>query len=244
MAEKFAVREIQRSRRDAGVTGWRFARYVVCDICGDLLRRIDLMRVDDRAESLRQRARHAVPLLRIEIVVGGVGEIGKVAVGDAVKFFADDVGGEAGAEEGAVEGGEFFLVDGAAKVGEAALEAGADESGFVGVGEDGGEGGVDVNVGDAATAEFTSDAETSLAAGLGVVAGVFEGVTGVVEVVEFAETGDHWRDEVFSFGAALEIFFHFMDGESAAHEGALSGHVELVFGAEFANGGAEGHDEI
>ena len=42
----------------------------------------------------------------------------------------------------AVQRGDFVLVDGAAKVGEAAFEARADERGFVGFGEDGIERGI------------------------------------------------------------------------------------------------------
>jgi hypothetical protein len=115
--------------------------------------------------------------------VGDVGEIGEIAVGYAFEFFADYVGGETGAEQGTIEGGDFFLVDGAAEVREAAFKAGADESGFVCVGENCGESGIDVNVGNASAAEFARDAEAPLAAGLRVVAGVFEGVASVVEIV-------------------------------------------------------------
>jgi hypothetical protein len=124
---------------------------------------------------------------------------------------ADYVGGKAGAEESAIEGGEFFFVDGAAKLGELALETGADKRGFVGIGEGGGESGFDVAVGDAASAEFAGDPETPLAAGLGVMAGEFAGVAGVVEVIVFAEARDDGRDEVFIFGAALEVLLHFVD---------------------------------
>ena len=37
----------------------------------------------------------------------------------------------------------------------------------------------------------------------------------------------------FFLGAALKVLLHFMNREGTAHEGALGGHVELIFGAEF-----------
>ena len=169
------------------------------------------------------------------------GKFGEVAVGDAFQLGADYVRGETGAEKIAVEGGDFFLVEGAAEMGEAAGEARADERGFVGFGEDGIHRGFDVAVGDTACAQFASDAETSLAAKLGVLRGVVQSVLGVVEIVEFAEARDYGGDEVFIFGAALEMFFHFGDGMGAAHQGALRGHVELGFGEELAGGLTRAH---
>ena len=83
--------------------------------------------------------------------------------------------------------------------------------------------------------------KTSLAAKFGVLRSVVQGVFGVVEVVEFAEACDYGGDQVFIFGAALEMFFHFRDGVGAAHQGALRGHVELGFGEEFAGGCAGAH---
>ena len=152
---------------------------------------------------------------------------------DATEFFADNIGRETGAEEHSIERGDFLFVEGAAQVREATFEALADKYGFVGISEDGGEGGIDMFVGYATASEFACDAEAALAAGLRVVTSVFEGVASVVEVVQFAQAGDHGRDEFFFLGATLEILLHFMDREGAAHESALSGHVELVFGTKF-----------
>jgi hypothetical protein len=115
-------------------------------------------------------------------------------VGDAAEFGADCVGGEAGPEEAAIKGSDFALVEGAAQVGEASLDADANERGFVGFGEDGFEGGFDVLIGNAAGAKFAGDTEASLAAQFGVLVGVVQGVARVVEVVKFAESGDDRRD--------------------------------------------------
>ena len=114
-----------------------------------------------------------------------------------------------------------------------AFQARTHERGFVRFGEDGVEGRIDVAIGDAAGAKFTRDAKTSLAAGLGVLACVIESVAGVIEVVLLAETGDHRRDKACIFRAELKVLAHFMDGVRAAHKGAESSGVELLFGGEF-----------
>jgi len=164
------------------------------------------------------------------------GRIGEIAGGDAAELGADDVGGEAGAEKRAIERGELASIERAADVREAALEARADEHGFVCLGEDGVKGGFDVAVGDAARAQLAGDAKASLAAGLRVLAGVVEGVAGVVEIFMLAQPGDDGRDEFEVFGAAVEVFAHFMDGVRAAHERAERGGVKLLLGREFARG--------
>ena len=98
----------------------------------------------------------------------------------------------------------------------------------------GGERCIDVLIGNTATSKLACDAETALATGLPVMTGIFKGVASIVEVVQFAQAGDDGRNQLLFFGAALEILLHFVDREGAAHEGALGGHIELVFGAEFA----------
>ena len=75
-----------------------------------------------------------------------------------------------------------------------ALEAGADGCGFVSLREDGVERGFDVAIGNAAGAELAGNAEAPLAARVGVLAGVIEGVAGVVEIVLFAQARDHAID--------------------------------------------------
>ena len=121
------------------------------------------------------------------------------------------------------------------------LEPGADRCGFVGLREDGFEGRIDVVIGNAAGAEFAGDAETSLAAGIGVLARVVEGVAGVVEVALFAEAGDHAINVSFVFGAASEILAHFVDGVRAAHQGAKGGGVKLLLAGDFARRRAGAH---
>src|ERR1700727_2579464 len=83
------------------------------------------------------------------------------------------------------------LVERAADVREFAFDAGADGGGFVGLGENGIERGVDAAVGHAAGAQLAGDAETALPAKLRVLAGEFGGEAGVVEIVELAESSDH-----------------------------------------------------
>jgi hypothetical protein len=151
-----------------------------------------------------------------------------------VEFAADGVGGEAGAQERAIEGGDFVVGDFASGELEFALDAEADD-GALGFGVGGfGEGGFDVGVGDAAGAEVAGDAVLALAADFGALAGELSGVTGVVDHAVFAETGEDDLGEEFAGGAALEEFFHFGDGMRAAHEGALGGFVEFGFGVELA----------
>jgi hypothetical protein len=168
------------------------------------------------------------------LVVGGCREVGEIAASDAPKFFADNVGGETGAEKHAVKRGDFPLVECAAQVREAALETCADEHGFVCIREHGGNRSVDVHVGNSTASKFAYYAEAALAAGLRVMPSVFEGIASVVKVIELAEAREDRRDQVFIFGAAFEVLLHFVDRIGTAHEGALGGHVELVLGAEFA----------
>ena len=170
-------------------------------------------------------------------IVGGIVGVGDFGVGDGVEFAADGVGGEAGAEEGAIEGGDLAVRDVAAGEFEFALDAEADGV-ALGCGVGGfGDGGFDVGVGDAASAEVAGDAEFALAADFGALAGKLFGVAGIVDQAVFAEAGEDDLGEEFAGGAALEEFFHFGDGVGAAHEGALSGFVEFGFGVELAGFG-------
>lgn len=158
-------------------------------------------------------------------------KLGEIGVGDFIQFGTDDVGGEAGGEEAAVKRGELAPVKRRAEVGEAAPEASANERSFVGFGENGCERGVNVLGGNAASAEFAGDAEASVVR-VDAALRVIEGVASVVEVTEFAEAGDDARDQRFIFGAAGEVRAHFVDGVSAAHQGALGGEIELLLGRE------------
>jgi len=174
------------------------------------------------------------------IGIRGVRNIGEIAARDRAEFGADYIGGKAGREQAAIEGGEFAPVERAAEAGEAALEAGADEGGFVGFGEDGVERGFDVGVGDAAGAEFAGDAEAA-AVGMDAAAGEVEGVADVIEIVELAKARDDGGDEFYIFGAAFEIGAHVVERVGAAHKRALRGKVKLVLGREFRGRGAGTH---
>jgi len=161
----------------------------------------------------------------LELVKRCVGKVGEVAVGDTFELGANDVRRKPRGEEAAVERSEFALVELAAKVREPALEAGADERGFVGLRENGVERGFDVAVGDAAAAEVASDAIASLTAHPGVVTGEFEGVARVVEIIQLTQARDHRGNQVFALGAAFEVLLHLVDRVRAAHQGALRGHI-------------------
>src|ERR1700722_17626861 len=85
---------------------------------------------------------------------GGIGEIGEVTFGDAAKLGTDYVGRKAGAQQAAIQGSDFALIERAAKVCETAFQARTDQRGFVRFGKDGFEGRVDVAVWDATGAKF------------------------------------------------------------------------------------------
>lgn len=108
----------------------------------------------------------------------------------------------------------------------------------VGVGFDGG---LNVGVGDAAGAEIARDAEFSLAADFGALAGELLGVARVVELAVFFHAGHDDLGEKFVGGATVEEALHFFYGVRAAHQGAQGDVVELLLGVDF-SGGSE-HDE-
>lgn len=104
---------------------------------------------------------------------------------------------------------------------------------FVGGGFDGG---LNVGVGDTAGTEVAGDAEFSLAADFGALAGELLGVAGVVELaVFFHAREDDLREELVR-SAAVEQALHFFYGVGAAHQGAEGDVVEFLFGVDFAGG--------
>jgi hypothetical protein len=133
---------------------------------------------------------------------------------------------------GAVDGGDFFVVELAAEKLEFAVDALADHGGFVGVGGGFFYGGFDVLVGDAAGAEFASYAVFALVADFSALAGKLFGVAGVVDQAVLLQAGDYFLDEVFVRGAADEGLFHFGDGMGAAHEDLDGGVVEDGLGVD------------
>jgi hypothetical protein len=171
----------------------------------------------------------------------GDGTFGEIIARNAAELGADDVRGKAGAQQAAIERGKLALVEGAADAGQAPLEAGANEIGFIGLGENGGEGRLDMTVGNAAGAQFAGDTKASLAAGLRVLAGVVERVAGIVEIFLLAKARDDPGNELVAFGAASEIVAHFVNRVGAPHEGAKRGGVELGFGGKLA--GRRAHEK-
>ena len=174
---------------------------------------------------------------RKRLFVGGGFGVRDFGVGEGVELAADDVGGEAGAKETAVERGELVIGDFAAGEAEFAFDALADESGFVMFLGIFFKGGFDVFVGDAAGAEVARDAEAALPADLGALAGELFGVAGVVDEALAFEAFEDVLDELVVVGAMSESLFHFMDGVGAAHEDAGGGVIKVGFGGELAGAG-------
>src|SRR6266699_6796888 len=85
-------------------------------------------------------------------------------LGHGAQLAADGVGGEARAEEAAVEGSRAALVERATKGFQAAREAGAHDCAFIGLGGALGEGGFNVAVRNSAGAEVARDAKRALLA--------------------------------------------------------------------------------
>jgi hypothetical protein len=167
-----------------------------------------------RQENPRAQSRVTVPrclLVRIEF------RVGEFFVGEAVEFFADDVGREAGGEEGAVKGGDFLFAEFAAGEAKFSFDAVTHYSGGIGFFSGILQSFFNVFVGDAAGAEIAGDAELPLFAGFGAHAGELLGVAGVVKEVIGFQTLDYGFDDFFVLAAAGEGFLHFVDGMGAAH---------------------------
>jgi hypothetical protein len=174
-------------------------------------------------------------LITFEIGIGG----GEAFSGKGFEFATDEVGRETGSEKRAIDGGEFFVAYFSPSGAEFALDALADDDGFV-VGFGGfGEGVVNVAIGDAAGAKVSGDAELALFADFCVGAGELPGVAGIVELAGFFEACENDLGEEFGVSAADELRFHFVDGVSATHEDAEGVVVKVLLGVEFA--GARQH---
>jgi hypothetical protein len=161
---------------------------------------------------------------------------GNFFCGDGFEFFADGVGGEAGGEEAAVEAGDFFVGDFAAREFEFAFDAMADREALqfvVGVGFDGR---LDVGVGNAAGAEIARDAKFSLATDFGALARELLREARVVELAVFLHAGHDELGEKFVGRAAIEQTLHFFYGVWAAHQSAQSDIVEFLLGIDFFRG--------
>jgi len=161
---------------------------------------------------------------------GGRVGVGEFFAGDGLDFAADDVGGKAGAQQAAVEGGELFVVEFAAEGAELAVNALADHGGLVVFLRAFVESGFDVLVGDAASAQVAGDAELALAADFGALADELFGVAGVVDEAFALEAVESGFDELVVFGAMRQRLLHFVDGMGAAHQDAGGRGVQLGLG--------------
>src|SRR5215472_5152214 len=109
---------------------------------------------------------------------------------DISELAKNRIRGESGAQEAAIKRCDSALIDRTSNLCKLAFDAPAKESRFVSLCEDGIESGLDVPIRDTAGTQFARDAETSLATRVGVLAGVFERVAGVIEIVLLAEARD------------------------------------------------------
>jgi hypothetical protein len=171
------------------------------------------------------------------LFVGGGFGVGNFFAGERVQLVADDVGGESGAEEAAVEGGDFVFGDFAAREAEFTFDALANESDFVVLLGVFFEGGFDVAVGNAAGAEVAGDAEAALAADFRALASELFGVASVVDQAFAFEAVDCGCDELVIVSTVGEGLLHFVDGMRAAHEDAGGGGIEVGFRCELAGTG-------
>lgn len=168
-------------------------------------------------------------------ILFGVGiDFGNIFPRRVTQFATDDVCGEAGAEEAAIERGELLVVDFAAEGAEFSRDALADERSFVGLLGGFFDGSFDVAVRDAAGPEVARDAELALLARFGAMTGKLLGVAGVVNVAGAFEASQDVFDQGSVFATALERFLHLMDGVSTAHEDFDGSVVKSGFGIELA----------
>jgi hypothetical protein len=164
----------------------------------------------------------------------GVKGIGERFPGHGFQFAADGVGGKAGAEQGAVERGDFLLVDGAAEKFEFALDALTD-GGLLGVVAGGfGDGDFDVAVRNAAGAEVSGDAKFALPANLGPLARELFGVARVVDQIVFFQAGQNHLRQKFAGGATLKEFVHFVYRMRPPHQRPQCNIVKFGFSVELA----------
>lgn len=165
--------------------------------------------------------------------VGGSG-FWELFAGDGFDFAADNVGGEAGAEKAAVERGELFFFDFSFEGAEFALDALANERGFVVLEGIFGESSFDVLVGNAAGAKVARNAEFALAANFGALTGELFGEACVVEEAVVLEALDDGPDERIVVGTMGEGSLELVDRMSAAGEDADGGVVKIGFGVDAA----------
>ena len=164
-----------------------------------------------------------------------------VFTGEGFELAADQVGGEAGAQEAPVEPSELAIIDFAAGGAQLALDALADEGGFVGLLRGFFEGGFNVAVGDAAGAKVACNTKLALLSSFGALAGELLGVTVVVNQAAASEASQDVFDKCSIFAAALERPFHLVNGVRAPHEDFDGGVVQGGFGIELAGLGE--HEE-
>src|SRR6266705_4545124 len=139
----------------------------------------------------------------LQVFDGCIWGLGDVFFGYGAEFAADEVGGEAGAEEGAVERGDFAVVNFAAEKLHLPFDALADERSFVRFLGYFVQGGFDVAIRDAAGAEVAGDAEFALLARFGALPRELLGIAGVVNQTRALQSLDYLFHQRFVFRAPL-----------------------------------------
>ena len=135
------------------------------------------------------------------------------------------------------------LAERAANMREMALQARADGRGFIGLGKDGFESGVDVAVRNAAVRAVRARCGNVLGGANSRAGGRIRGRSGRRRDIVFAEARDDVEMSFLVLGATFEILAHFVDRMRAAHQGAEGGGVELRLGGKFARRGTGAHGE-
>ena len=179
------------------------------------------------------RLKRQIPLYGISTRTLGIcarGVFGEAFAGERAEFAADNVGGEAGAEEAAVDGGHFLFIDFAAVGTELAFDPLADRDRFVGMLGDFFEGGFDVAVGNAPGAEVAGDTELSLFAGFGTLSGELFGVTRVIDQAVFLQPRHHHLDQQLVNAPSLQLLLHLVHGVRSPHQRAHGYFIQLRFG--------------
>src|ERR1700680_2840854 len=122
----------------------------------------------------------------LALYVFGELDFGNVFAGGGAQFAADEVGGEAEAQQAAEERGHFFVVNFAASQAQFALDALANCCGFIGLFAGVFKGGGDVTIRHASRTQVTRYPELSLFAVCGTLMGELFSVARIVDLAIFA----------------------------------------------------------
>ena len=160
----------------------------------------------------------------------------------SAKLSADNVRGKSRAQKASIDRRDFALSQAASNMRKLPLKTRPDQRALVGFREHRIERRLDVAIGHPAGAKFACNAETALAARVGMLAGIGKRVLRIVEIVLLSQTRDHGRDDIRILGPAFEILAHLVNGMRAARQCAQREGVQLLFSGYFARGIAHGKE--